>query len=33
MLEMGVKYAKEYETPPQMMDSGWALFLYLYGLR
>lgn len=33
MLEMGIKYAKAYETPPQMMDSGWALFLYLYGLR
>lgn len=32
-LEMAVKYAKELETPPRSMPSGWAAFLYLYNLR
>jgi hypothetical protein len=33
MLEMCVKYGTEYEEPPQLLDSGWALFLYLYNMR
>ena len=36
MLEMGVKHGelmKDWEEPPQMLDSGWAAFLYLYNLR
>lgn len=32
-LEMAVKYAKELETAPRSMPSGWAAFLYLYNLR
>jgi hypothetical protein len=33
MLEMAVKYGKELERPPNCLPSGWAAFLYLYGLR
>lgn len=33
MLEMAVKYGRELEEPPQMLPSGWAALLYLYGLR
>lgn len=36
MLEMGVKHGermKDLEEPPQMLDEGWAAFLYLYNLR
>jgi len=33
MLEMVCKYAEELEEPPQMLPSGWATVLYLYGLR
>jgi hypothetical protein len=36
MLEMAVRYGKKfkhYEAPPQLLDSGWAAFLYLYNLR
>ena len=32
-LEMAVKYGKELEFPPQMLPSGWAVFLYLFNLR
>lgn len=32
-LEMAVKYGKELESPPKVMPSGWAAFLYLYMLR
>lgn len=32
-LEMAVKYAKELESPPALLPSGWAAFLYLYDLR
>ncbi len=32
-LEMAVKYGKELESPPKVMPSGWAAFLYLYNLR
>jgi hypothetical protein len=32
-LEMAVRYAKELERPPRVLPSGWAAFLYLYGLR
>ena len=32
-LEMAVKYAAELEEPPQLMPSGWAALLSLYGLR
>lgn len=36
MLEMAVTYGRkfaDYEEPPQLLDSGWAAFLYLYNLR
>ena len=33
MLEMAVKYGKELDRPPQLLPSGWAALLYLYGLR
>jgi hypothetical protein len=32
-LEMAAKYAVELEEPPQLMPSGWAALLSLYGLR
>ena len=32
MLEMAVRHA-DLEEPPQMLPSGWAALLYLYGLR
>ena len=32
-LEMIVKYGKTYTEAPQLMDSGWAALLCLYGLR
>lgn len=32
-LEMAVRYAGEFEEPPTTLPSGWASFLYLYGLR
>lgn len=32
-LEMAFKYGKELEVPPQILPSGWAAVLYLYGLR
>jgi hypothetical protein len=32
-LEMAVKYAGELDEPPQLMPSGWAALLSLYGLR
>ncbi len=32
-LEMAVKYGKELEFPPQMLPSGWAVFLHLFNLR
>jgi hypothetical protein len=32
-LEMVVKYGKEIEEPPEMLPSGWAAVLCLYGLR
>lgn len=32
-LEMAVKYGTELDAPPRMMPSGWAAFLYFYGLR
>jgi hypothetical protein len=32
-LEMAVKYGKALESPPRLLPSGWAAFLYLYGLR
>lgn len=33
MLQLGIKYGKELENPPQIMPSGWAAVLYLYNLR
>jgi len=33
MLEMCVKYGRELEKPPEILPSGWAAVLYLYGLR
>lgn len=36
MLEMAVRYGKKmkrWQSPPQLLDSGWAAFLYLYNLR
>ena len=33
MLEMVVKYGRELDEPPQILPSGWAAVLYLYGLR
>jgi hypothetical protein len=32
-LEMAVKYGKELDSPPSILPSGWAAFLYLYNLR
>ena len=32
-LEMVCKFGKELESPPQVLPSGWAAVLYLYGLR
>jgi len=32
-LEMIVRYSKELDAPPNMLPSGWASVLYLYGLR
>ena len=32
-LEMMVKYGRVLETPPQVLPSGWAAVLTLYGLR
>jgi hypothetical protein len=32
-LEMAVKYGKELGSPPRLLPSGWAAFLYLYNLR
>jgi hypothetical protein len=32
-LEMAIRYAKELERPPQVLPSGWAALLTLYGLR
>ena len=32
-LAMVCKYARELETPPQPMPSGWAAVLYLYRMR
>ena len=32
-LEMAVKYGRELERPPQIIPSGWAAILCLYGLR
>lgn len=32
-LEMAVKYAKELKFPSNLLESGWAAFLYLYNLR
>ncbi len=32
-LEMVVKYGRELDAPPNMLPSGWAAVLYLYGLR
>ncbi|MGO9270647.1 MAG: hypothetical protein ACLQOO_10420 [Terriglobia bacterium] len=32
-LEMAIKYAAELAEPPQMLPSGWAALLCLYGLR
>ena len=32
-LEMAVKYGHELKSPPNMLPSGWASFLYLYNLR
>lgn len=33
MLQLAVKYAGEFDTPPTMLPSGWAAVLYLYRLR
>jgi hypothetical protein len=32
-LEMAVKYADEFDEPPQTLASGWAALLSLYNLR
>jgi hypothetical protein len=32
-LEMAVKHGRELESPPNLLPSGWAAFLYLYRLR
>lgn len=32
-LEMIVKYGKEYDEAPELLHSGWASVLILYGLR
>lgn len=33
MLEMAIKYGQELDEVPQILPSGWAALLYLYGLR
>ncbi len=33
LLKMICKYGKELKEPPEMLPSGWAAVLYLYGLR
>lgn len=33
LLEMVVKYGRALEVPPEMLPSGWAAVLYLFGLR
>lgn len=33
MVEMAVKYGREFQEPPSLLPSGWAALLYLYGLR
>ena len=32
-LEMAVRYGDRLESPPNILPSGWAAFLYLYDLR
>ena len=32
-LEMAIKYAAEFDEPPQMLPSGWAAMLELYNIR
>jgi hypothetical protein len=32
-LEMAVRYGRDLATAPQLLPSGWASLLYLYGLR
>ena len=32
-LQMVCKYGKELKEPPEVLPSGWAAVLYLYGLR
>lgn len=32
-LELGCRYGRQLQTPPQPMPSGWAAFLYLFNLR
>ncbi len=32
-LEMAVRYGEGLESPPNILPSGWAAFLYLYDLR
>ena len=32
-LEMGIKYARSLDRAPNLLPSGWAALLYLYGLR
>ena len=32
-LEMAARYGAELGKPPQVLPSGWAAFLYLFGLR
>jgi hypothetical protein len=32
-LEMAVKYGSQLERPPNLLPSGWAAVLHLYGLR
>jgi hypothetical protein len=32
-LQMVCKYGRELKEPPQVLPSGWAAVLYLYGLR
>lgn len=33
LLEMAVKAGRTLDEPPQLLPSGWAAVLYLYGLR
>jgi hypothetical protein len=33
MLEMAIKYGKQYEKAPESLKSGFAALLYLYGIR